>query len=147
MDDKEKKEQKADKPSEPRKPSTRGIVLKRDDFKPVSLKRDPEILAMIERIEGMRNEIQEKLQYLLDKGLDLPKLYGHVLRDPDRFLDHNYQEGKRLLEKELMSKVASALGDEFTTTHKRRMQKKKKRAQKQGRKAQKLKGRKGWIPM
>jgi hypothetical protein len=109
------------------------------EFKPT----DPETKEIIDKIQKMREELDQKIDYLLNYKDVLPEPFGLMLDDMK-----NLPEGAQteILEKanDLVKYVNSIIGTGSVETLSK---KKEKKEAKRGMKAQKLHGKRDWISM
>jgi len=98
---------------------------------------------IIRKLYTMHQDLEQKLQYIEQNLHHIPEELKKIAEYPEKIIkDHDEIVAK--YEKDLEDKVVAALGKSLYFGQKK---KKKKKISKRGRKVQKLRGRKKWIPM
>lgn len=98
---------------------------------------------MLKKIEEMYGDLENKLKYVYDHIHLLPKELQTIVHQPEIFIE----EHKKILgifQEDLESKVVKILGKTQFEAQKKKQKKKK---MKKSRRAQKLRGKKRWIPL
>jgi hypothetical protein len=98
---------------------------------------------MLNRIREMHNDLEQKVNYIMDNKHLLPKQLHRVFDDPESLGEQhvkNIETVRRAFEDELINLLAS----EYLPAPDKKADKKE---LKRGRKAHKLRGRRGWISM
>lgn len=142
---KEKTRQSTEGPKGMPRLSARPKKLKAKAESQSTKKEEPlsEAKQMIRRIEEMYGELEDKLQYVYDHIHLLPDDLQKIVHQPEVFVGE-HKKILEIFEKDLEAKVINVLGESKFEAQKKRL--KKKRAKK-GRRAQKLRGKKRWIPL
>lgn len=140
MEDEADKKRKKEK-LPPRRSLSKNKALPPEDHR---LADTSDAKAMLRRIAEMFDDLENRLEYIHQNIHVLPKELQKFLTHPEEVIK-NHDQLVEEYERRIEEKLITILGDKnFGLERKRRMNKKVK---KRGRKAQKLRGQKKWIPM